>query len=45
VNRVANYIRNQDVHHRQKSFQQEYIEFLERHRVPFDQRYVFEPVE
>ena len=45
LGRVANYIRNQEVHHRRKSFQQEYVEFLERHRVPFDQRYVFKPVE
>jgi putative transposase len=42
---VADYIRNQEVHHRRKSFQQEYIEFLERHRVSFDQRYIFKPVE
>lgn len=42
--RVANYIRNQETHHRGKSFQQEYVEFLERHNVPFDERYVFKPV-
>jgi len=34
LGRVADYIRNQEVHHRRKSFQQEYIEFLERHRLP-----------
>ena len=45
LGRVANYIHNQEVHHRRKSFQQEYVEFLERHRVPFDQRYIFKPVE
>ena len=45
LDRVANYIHNQEVHHRRKSFQQEYIEFLERYRVPFDRRYVFKPVE
>jgi REP element-mobilizing transposase RayT len=43
--RVANYIHNQPRHHRRKSFQQEYLEFLERHHVPFDQRYVFKPIE
>ena len=45
LGRVANYMHNQEVHHRRKSFQQEYVEFLERHRVPFDQRYIFKPVE
>jgi putative transposase len=45
LGKVANYIHNQPKHHRQKSFQQEYLEFLERHNVPFDQRYIFKPVE
>jgi putative transposase len=45
LGRVANYIHNQAVHHRRKSFQQEYVEFLERHHVPFDQRYIFKRVE
>ena len=45
LDRVANYIRTQEAHHRRKSFQQEYVEFLERHRVPFDQHYIFKPLE
>ena len=45
VGRVANYIHNQPTHHRRKSFHQEYLEFLERHHVSFDERYVFKPVE
>ncbi len=44
LGRVANYIRNQEAHHRRKSFQQEYVEFLERHNVPFDERYIFKPI-
>jgi putative transposase len=43
--RVANYIPDQAEHHRRKSFQQEYVEFLERHHVPFDQRYIFKSIE
>src|SRR5262249_37240520 len=35
LDRVANYILNQEMHHRRKSFQEEYIKFLERHRVPY----------
>src|SRR5437764_12702902 len=42
---VTSYIRNQESHHRRKSFQQEYLEFLERHKVPYDKRFVFKPVE
>jgi putative transposase len=45
LNRVASYILNQETHHRGKSFQQEYVEFLERHHVPHDQRYIFNPIE
>jgi len=45
LNRVANYIHSQPIHHRRKSFQREYVDFLERHRVPFDQRYVFKAIE
>jgi putative transposase len=45
LDRVANYILRQETHHRRKSFQQEYGEFLERHRVAHDQRYIFKPVQ
>jgi REP element-mobilizing transposase RayT len=45
ISAVINYIRDQENHHRRKSFQQEYLEFLERHKVPYDERFVFKPVE
>jgi REP element-mobilizing transposase RayT len=45
VNRVIDYIRNQSVHHRRKSFIEEYQEFLEKFEVPYDERYIFKPVE
>ncbi|HUO07329.1 MAG TPA: IS200/IS605 family transposase [Phycisphaerae bacterium] len=38
---VRRYIENQKSHHSRKSFQEELIEFLEKHRVPYDSRYVF----
>jgi putative transposase len=41
---VINYIQGQENHHRRKSFQQEYVEFLERHHIAYDQRFVFKPV-
>ena len=42
VTKVANYIRNQEEHHRVKTFQEEYREFLKKHQVPFDERYVWD---
>jgi len=45
LDRVANYIRTQEAHHRRKSFQQEYVEFLKRHQVRYDQCYIFRPID
>jgi putative transposase len=42
VEMVRNYIAKQREHHRTKSFQEEYRQFLERHRVTFDERYVWD---
>ena len=42
---VISYIRNQENHHRRKSFQREYLEFLNRHEVPYDERFIFKPIE
>ncbi len=40
--RVRDYILNQEEHHRKKSFQEEFIELLEKHNIAYDLRYVFE---
>ena len=42
VETVRAYIANQEEHHRKKSFQEEYRAFLARHRVTFDERYVWD---
>ena len=42
VPKVANYIRNQEEHHRVKTFQEEYREFLEKHQVQYDEQYVWD---
>jgi REP element-mobilizing transposase RayT len=42
VDAVREYIANQREHHRRKSFQEEYRQFLERHRIAFDERYVWD---
>jgi putative transposase len=39
---VREYIATQQEHHRKKSFQEEYRAFLERHRITFDERYVWD---
>ena len=39
---VRDYIGKQHEHHRRTTFQDEYRIFLERHRVAFDERYVWE---
>jgi hypothetical protein len=39
---VIQYIGQQEEHHRFKSFQDEYREFLNRYQIAFDERYVWE---
>lgn len=39
---VSKYIAGQAEHHRRKSFQEEYRAFLKRHRVVFDEKYVWD---
>ena len=42
---VIRYIQNQEKHHARRSFQAEYLELLEKFNVPYDERYLFRPVE
>jgi len=39
---VRRYIASQPEHHRQTTFQEEFLEFLRRHQIPFDERYIWE---
>jgi putative transposase len=41
VAEVINYIANQRDHHRLKTFQEEYLELLEKHRIKYDERYLW----
>ena len=34
---VCNYVQTQEDHHRTKTFQEEYVEFLKRHEIEFDE--------
>ena len=42
LDRIRSYIRNQEEHHRKSSFEDEFLTLLKRHRVVFDERYVWE---
>ena len=42
VETVVHYIQNQEEHHRVVSFQEEYRHFLEKYRVTYDERYVWD---
>ena len=42
VGDVINYILNQEAHHQKKTFRQEYLEFLDRFEIPYDENYLFE---
>ena len=41
IDSVYNYIQNQESHHKKESFREEYIAFLEKFDVPYDERYIF----
>ncbi len=36
------YIENQEEHHRHKSFQEEYLAFLKRHEIDYDEKYLWD---
>jgi len=41
VEEVRDYIARQEEHHRRRTFREEYILFLKKHNIPYDERYVF----
>ena len=44
IDRVVKYIMNQEAHHKKKTFQEEYIELLERFNIPYNERYILKDV-
>jgi putative transposase len=42
IPRVSNYIANQELHHQEKKFREEYKALLDEFDVPADERYLFE---
>lgn len=42
IEAIRNYIQNQKEHHRTRTFQEEYVDFLERHGIDYRIEYLFE---
>ncbi len=45
VNKVYQYVMNQKEHHKKRTFLEEYRELLKKFEVPFDEQYIFKPLE
>jgi putative transposase len=41
VPEVLKYIANQESHHRKLSFKEEFVEFLKKHEIDYDERYLW----
>ncbi len=41
---IIKYIENQQEHHKQSSFREEYLQFLKEYEVEYDERYIFRPI-
>jgi REP element-mobilizing transposase RayT len=42
IDNVYRYILNQEQHHKNKTFKEEYLEFLEKFRIEYNEKYLFE---
>lgn len=42
IDAVVKYILNQEEHHKKRTFREEYLDFLNKFEVPFDERFLFE---
>ena len=45
ISDIANYVENQERHHKKQTFMEEYLEFLKLFEIEYDEQYVFKPVE
>ena len=42
IDRVVKYVLNQELHHKKKTFREEYHELLQKFQIPFEEKYLFE---
>ncbi|MEO9020596.1 MAG: IS200/IS605 family transposase [Ginsengibacter sp.] len=45
IDNVYQYVLNQEEHHKKKTFRQEYIEFLKKFEIEYDDKYLFDWIE
>jgi REP element-mobilizing transposase RayT len=45
IDNVVHYVLNQQEHHKKKSFMEEYLEFLKKYAIDYDEKYLFEWIE
>jgi putative transposase len=45
IDAVYKYIQNQKQHHQKQTFLEEYLDFLKKFEVEYDERYIFKPLE
>lgn len=41
IDKVYQYILNQEKHHEKKSFRKEYMQMLDKYHIQYDERYIF----
>ncbi len=42
IDKVCKYVLNQEIHHKKKTFREEYLDFLQKYEVQFEDKYLFE---
>jgi len=42
TNTVASYIEHQEKHHQTITFKQKFLKLLEKHKIPYDERYLWD---
>ncbi len=45
IDSVVKYIQNQETHHKKKSFREEYLEFLQKYNIAYDEKYLLRDVQ
>ena len=45
LDRIISYIQNQEKHHRRRTSKQEYLAWLKKYEIKFEEKYVFEFIE
>jgi len=45
VDKVYKYIQNQEEHHKKQTFKDEYLDFLKKFKIEYDEKYIFKELE